>query len=68
MSCKNPKVTPEPQPKKKMWRTRVKPGIYHWTKCGGRGDVRGGMGSIGGGKGPNIEKEEMNEKEVGREI
>ena len=39
VSCKNPTVIPEPQPKKKMGRPRVEPDIYHWTRGGGIGGV-----------------------------
>ncbi|KAL4559174.1 hypothetical protein LXL04_031308 [Taraxacum kok-saghyz] len=48
VSCKNPTVIPEPQPKKRMGRPIVEPDIYHWTRGGGRGG-RGRRGSRGGG-------------------
>lgn len=49
-SCKNPKVTPEPRPKKKMGRPRVDPDISHWIRGGGRGPRGCGRGSRGGGR------------------
>ncbi|CAI9270933.1 unnamed protein product [Lactuca saligna] len=47
-SSKNLKVTPEPQPKKKMGRPRLDPDISHWTRGGVRGSRGGAMGSRGG--------------------
>lgn len=47
-SCKNPKVTPEPKPKKKMGRPRLDPDISHWTRGGVRGSRGGARGSRGG--------------------
>ncbi|CAI9266817.1 unnamed protein product [Lactuca saligna] len=50
-SCKNPKVTPEPKPKKKMGRPRLDPDISHWTRGGVRGGVRGSRGGAMGSRG-----------------
>nr|KAJ0222699.1 hypothetical protein LSAT_V11C200087050 [Lactuca sativa] len=53
-SYKNPKVTPEPKPKKKMGRPRLDPDISHWTRCGvrgSRGSARGSRGGRGGNRG-----------------
>ncbi|KAL4558095.1 hypothetical protein LXL04_036291 [Taraxacum kok-saghyz] len=51
VSCKNPMVTQEPKPKKKMGRPRVNPDVSHWTRGGSRGGVRGSGGSGRGGSG-----------------
>ncbi|CAI9264825.1 unnamed protein product [Lactuca saligna] len=50
-SCKNPKVTPEPKPKKKMGRPRLDPDISHWTRGGVRGGARGSRGGAMGSRG-----------------
>ncbi|CAI9289776.1 unnamed protein product [Lactuca saligna] len=47
-SCKNPMVTPKPQPKKKMGRPRLDPNISHYTRGGVRGSRGGARGSRGG--------------------
>ncbi|CAI9284012.1 unnamed protein product [Lactuca saligna] len=52
-SCKNPRVVPEPQPKK-MDRPRLEPNLLNWlgTKRGSRAGGRAGGGrSRGGGRG-----------------
>ena len=46
-SCKNPKVTPPPKPKKKMGRPRLSVDLTHWTGRG-RGIRGGGRGNRGG--------------------
>ncbi|KAI3720870.1 hypothetical protein L2E82_31868 [Cichorium intybus] len=50
LSCKNPKVIPDPKPKKKMGRPRLDPDLNHWTKSG-KGLKRGGRATRGGGRG-----------------
>ncbi|CAI9265584.1 unnamed protein product [Lactuca saligna] len=50
-SCKNPKVTLEPKPKKKMGIPRLDPDISHWTRGSVRGGVRGSKGGARGSRG-----------------
>lgn len=63
-SCKNPKVVPEPQPKKKMGRPRLEPDLLNWsgTRRGGRGGVRGAGRGGGRGKRGATSEAKANEK------
>ncbi|CAI9277206.1 unnamed protein product [Lactuca saligna] len=62
-SCKNPKITPEPKPKKKMGIPRLDPDISHWTRGGVRGGVRGGgVAEVEGGGVAEVEDDTIPEK------
>nr|KAJ0199903.1 hypothetical protein LSAT_V11C600319840 [Lactuca sativa] len=54
-SCKNPKVVPEPKPKKKMGRPKLDPDLTNWTRSRrgdrGRGTGSNRRGKRGGGRG-----------------
>ena len=77
VSCKNPTITPEPKPKKKMGRPRLNPELTHCSKGGRRpktGTRCGGRGTRGGRRGtrgesstihqpnPAVESQEMHQE------